>query len=123
MCAFHLRSVPFLVHPGLEPEFMCHLAIRYSTRVHSRLERVPCVDLFIVERGVVAKRGCLGLSGFCFGKDVILSNANLRDTSDAIALTFLQIICLSQADIFELLPDYPKAFLIIRKAALRLALT
>lgn len=102
MCAHHLKAVPFLVHHDLEPEFMCNLAIRYATVVFSRLERVPCVNLFIVERGVVAKRGSLGVAGTCFGQDVILSNNNLRDTSDAIALTFLQAISLTQADIFDL---------------------
>ena len=86
MCEYRLRAVPFLVNPDLEPEFMCNLAIKYRTNVYSRLERVPCTDLFIVERGVVAKRGHLGLAGFCFGKDVILSNDNLRDVGDAIAL-------------------------------------
>ena len=122
MCEFRLRTVPFLVHPDLEPEFMCNLAIKYRTCVYSRLERVPCSELFIVERGVVAKRGRLGLSGACFGKDVILSNDNLRDIGDAIALTFVQTISLTQRDIFELLPDYPKAFYTVRKAALRMAL-
>ena len=78
MCQYHLRSVPFLVDPSLEPEFMCHLAIKFRTCVYSRLERVPCTDLFIVERGVVAKRGHLGLAGACFGKDVILASDNVR---------------------------------------------
>ena len=80
------------------------------------------VPTFIVERGVVAKRGKLGLSGCCFGKDVILSNDNLRDLGDAIALTFVQVISLSQADIFSLLPEFPRAYHVIRKAALRMAL-
>ena len=83
---------------------------------------MSCTDLFIVERGVVAKRGKLGLSGCCFGKDVILSNDNLRDLGDAIALTFVQVISLSQADIFSLLPEFPRAYHVIRKAALRMAL-
>jgi len=122
MCEYHLRTVPFLVSPDLEPEFMCNLAIKYRTCVYSRLERVPCTDLFIVERGVVAKKGHLGLAGTCFGKDVILSNDNLRDIGDAIALTFVQTISLTQSDIFDLLPDYPKAFYTVRKAALRMAL-
>ena len=122
MCSFQLRSVPFLVHPDLEPEFMCNLAIRYKTMVYSRLERVPCFNLFVVERGVVAKRGKLGVVGTCFGKDVILSNDNLRDIGDAIALTFVQTISLTQQDIFELLPEYPMAYHVVRKAALRMAL-
>merc|ERR1711965_478618 len=101
---------------------MCNLAIKFRTSVYSRLERVPCTDLFVVERGVVAKRGRLGLAGACFGKDVILSNDNLRDIGDAIALTFVQTISLTQKDIFELLPDYPRAYHVVRKAALRMAL-
>jgi hypothetical protein len=102
MCEHHLKAVPFLVHPELEPEFMCALATRYSSEVYSRLERVPCTNLFVIERGIIAKRGALGVAGTCFGHDVILSNDNLRDTTDAIALTFLQVITLSQADIFDL---------------------
>ena len=42
MCENRLRAVPFLVHPDLEPEFMCNLAIKYKTTVYSRLERVVC---------------------------------------------------------------------------------
>ena len=56
------------------------------------------------------------------GKDIILSNDSLRDIGDAIALTFVQTISLTQKDIFELLPDYPMAYHIVRKAALRMAL-
>ena len=101
---------------------MCSLATRYSTEVFSRLERVPCLNLFIVERGVVAKRGALGVAGTCFGQDVILSNDNLRDIGDAIALTFVQTTELNQSDIFALLPEYPKAYHIVRRAALQMAL-
>ena len=61
-------------------------------------------------------------TGACFGKDVILSNNNLRDIGDAIALTFVQTVSLTQKDIFDLLPDYPMAYLVIRRAALGMAL-
>ena len=122
LCRVRLRQVPYLVHPDLEPEFMCSLAIKYTTAVFSRLERVACTNLFAVERGVVAKKGCLGLAGSCFGLDVILSNTNLRDLGDGIALTFVQIISLTQNDIFSLLPEYPRANFVLRKAALRMAL-
>ena len=65
-------------------------------------------------RSQVAKRGRLGVSGSCFGKDVILTNSNLRDLGDAIALTFVQTTCLTQEDIFGLLPDYPLAYHTVR---------
>jgi hypothetical protein len=87
---------------------MCALAIKSTTHSYSKLERVPCADLFVVERGVVAKSGRLGVAGACFGKDVILSNDSLRDLSDAIALTFVQTHTLTQDDIFGLLSEYPK---------------
>ena len=120
--AWWLRSVPFLVRPDLEPEFMCTLAIRFVTSAYSRLEHLSCRILFVVERGLVARAGVLGLVGACFGKDVILVNEALRDFGDAIALTFVQTISLTQKDIFELLPEYPMAYHIVRKAALRMAL-
>lgn len=122
MCRSRLRKVHYLVDPQVEPEFMCSLAIKYTTSVYSRLERVACTSLFVVERGVVAKRGRLGLAGACFGEDVILSNDDLRDVGDAIALTFVQAISLTQTDIFELLPDFPRAYHVVRRAALRIAL-
>ena len=89
---------------------LCHafdprLQIKYVTNVYSKLERVPCTELFIVERGVVAKRGKLGMAGACLGKDVILSNDILRDLGDAIALTFVQTVSLTQQTIFDLLPN------------------
>ena len=66
MIRMRLRKVSYLVHPDLEQEFVCHLATKYNTCVYSRLERVACTELFVVERGVVAKRGQLGVAGACF---------------------------------------------------------
>ena len=122
-CEFRLRAVPFLVHPKLEPEFMSYLASRFQHGVFARLDRISCVDLFILDRGVAAKHGKLGLTGACFGRDIILSNSILRDVGDAIALTFVQTTRLGRNDIFELLPDYPQACVVIRRAALRMAFT
>ena len=79
--------------------------------------------LTVVDRGVIAKRGMIGRSGAVFGTDVILSNKYLRDMGDAVALTFVQTTSLTQGDIFELLPEYPNAMIIVRHAALRLAFT
>jgi len=117
MVEHKFRRIGFLVNPEIEAEFVCALASKYRTRVYSMLERISCRDLFIVDRGVVAKKGKLGLSGACLGQDVILSNDNLRDLGDAIALTFVQTCALTQADIFELLPEYPMAFVLVRKVS------
>ena len=68
MVEHKFRRIGFLVNPEIEPEFICALASKYVTRVYSMLERISCQDLFIVDRGVVAKRGKLGLSGACLGQ-------------------------------------------------------
>ena len=122
-CEYRMREVPFLIHPKIEPEFMSHLASRFKRGVYARLDRIACVELFILDRGVAAKHGRLGLTGACFGRDVILSNEALRDESDAIALTFVQTTRLSRTDILDLLPPYPQAGVVVRRAALRMALT
>ena len=117
-----MRQVPYFAHPDLEPEFLCHLATRFEIAVFSRRERIPCQNLFVIDRGIVAKNGRLGLSvRGCFGEDVIVSNDSLRDLGDAVAITFVQIIQLSREDIYELLPDFPIAYAIVRRHAFRLA--
>ena len=117
-----MRQVPYFAHPDLEPEFLCHLATRFEIAVFSRRERIPCQNLFVIDRGIVAKNGRLGLSvRGCFGEDVIVSNDSLRDLGDAVAITFVQIIQLSRDDIYELLPDFPIAYAIVRRHAFRLA--
>lgn len=62
-------------------------------------------------------------AGSCLGLDVILSSDRLRDMSDSISLCFTQTWSLSQKTIFELLPDYPQAYRIVRKSAMRMALS
>ena len=123
MAKRQLASVPYLHENSVEPEFLSHLAVRFSLAVFSRLEHVPCVNLFIIDRGVVAKNGNLGLARACFGKDVILSKESLRDLADAIALTFVQTIQLTRQDIMQVVEDFPMANHTISRYAFRIALT
>ena len=69
MCEHKLRHVPYLTHPDAEPELLCHLTLLFTMRVFSSLERVPCTDLFVVERGLIARHGKLAMAGQCFGID------------------------------------------------------
>lgn len=122
MAKRQLNAVPYLRDGAVEGEFLSHLAVRFSLAVYSRLEHIPCINLFIIDRGVVAKNGNLGLARACFGKDVIVHNDTLRDLNDAIALTFVQTIQLTRADIMDLMPDFPLACQAITRYAFRLAL-
>ena len=100
------KRVSYLSHPDLEPEFLCNLTIRFKLAVYSRLERINTTHLFLVDRGVCAKKGKIALVGACLGEDMIITNPHLRDVSDAIALTFVQTVFLTREAIFELLPEF-----------------
>ena len=114
-----LRAVSYLSDPDLEPEFLSHVAVRFRLSVYSRLEQVPCVNLFIIERGVVAKNG-----------NSTSRRASTRTSSSPrnVAyrrrdwLTFVQTILITRSDIMELLPDFPRAMRVIAKHAVRIAL-
>ena len=121
MCRTRMRKVPYLNHDEIEPEYMCELAVRYVTKVYSQMERLPCHNLAIVDRGMAVKNGRFYLGGSCLALDFILANEALRDLDDAIALTFVQVITLTRADVVGLLPKYPKAEHIVRRAALQMA--
>jgi hypothetical protein len=85
------QRVSYLSHPDIESEFLCLLTVRFRLAVFSRLERIATTNLFIVDRGVCAKKGKVALVGSCFGEDMIVTNPFLRDTGDTIALTFVQV--------------------------------
>ena len=123
MASRHVRQVPYLSVQSIEPEFLCHIAVRMRVSVYSKLERVMCTRLFIITRGVACKRGVLGLAGFALGKDFVVSNPNLRDLADAIALTFLQGTSLTTAELYDILPSFPIAYKSVRGYAFRVALT
>ena len=86
-----LQRIYYLAHPDVEPEFLLTIATRLKLFVYSRLEPITCANLTVVQRGVAAKKGNIIVAGGCFGSDIILSNAELRDKMDAIALTFTQV--------------------------------
>ena len=116
------RRVGYLSHPDLEPEFLTNLTIRFRLSVYCRLERVPLRHLFVIDRGVCAKNGKISLVGSTLGEDMIICNEKLRDIADAIALTFVQNIFITREAIFELLPGFPNAYRVIRRAAYKIAL-
>ena len=66
MSEHKLRHIPYLSHPDAEPELLCHLTLLFTMRVFSSLERVPCIDLCVVDRGIIAKKGVLATAGHCW---------------------------------------------------------
>ena len=77
--------------------------------------------MYIVMRGMCAMLGRVISGGKFFGEDMIITNPWLRNVSDAIALTFLQIVSLNREALFEVLPEFPVAYQVVRQAAYKLA--
>lgn len=115
------KRISYLSHPSVEVEFLCLLTTRFRLAVYSRLEWVSTSNLFIIDRGVCAKKGKIALVGSCLGEDMIIALDWLRDLKDAIALTFLQTIYLPRDAIFDLLPGYPEAYKVIRRQSIKYA--
>ena len=117
------RSVSYLAHPDVETEFLCHVTARVVVSIFSRLENIQVSGrIFIVDRGVIARAGKVCLVGTCLGEDMIIALEWLRKPVTAIALTFTQAIIVPRESLFEVLPDFPQAYRVIRRAAYRFAL-
>ena len=58
-----LRTVYYLAHPDLEPEFLLSISIRFKLMVFSRLEAIPVVNLSVLQCGVAARNGHILLTG------------------------------------------------------------
>jgi len=61
------------------------------------------------------------MRGSSFGHDMVLEADHLRDTMDAIALTFSQVQALERKDLFDVIKDFPIAARLTRRYAFKLA--
>eukprot|EP00427_Karlodinium_veneficum_P011343 CAMPEP_0169075820 /NCGR_PEP_ID=MMETSP1015-20121227/8021_1 /TAXON_ID=342587 /ORGANISM="Karlodinium micrum, Strain CCMP2283" /LENGTH=626 /DNA_ID=CAMNT_0009135247 /DNA_START=146 /DNA_END=2023 /DNA_ORIENTATION=- len=85
----------------------------------TRDEREPC--LYIVQRGVVAKQGRVYGRGAVFGEDMILHTFELRDTSMARAMSFVEVYLLKRSALEHIRYEYPEECQKIRTAQVRMA--
>ena len=70
--------------------------------------------------GVACRAGAILTTGASWG-DIALSVPRLRDTRQARALTFCEIVVLSRAALVKTMAKYPASARLIRQAALKLA--
>ena len=61
----------------------------------------------VIVRGVAAKNGSILLPTSYFAHDILLVNEKLRDMTDAIAMTFVQVHLISVDDIYDALSVFP----------------
>ena len=109
-----------------EPEFLEELS-HYTTReAFAQGELIPNVSpdgvirLCILVTGSAARGGAILTSGANWG-DLILSSAVLRDTREARALTYCEIISLRRVGLEDLFALYPTSHKIVRECSLKLA--
>ncbi|CEL92732.1 unnamed protein product [Vitrella brassicaformis CCMP3155] len=78
--------------------------------------------LYIVQRGLAARRGKIMSVGSVWGEDLILSEWELMDRHAAIALTYVEVLFLPRDELGNILLDFPEEAARIRKFQIRLAL-
>ena len=85
--------------------------------VYARKEDISCEHLLIVDRGLIARNGNIGMT--VVGEDMIVAQRFMRDQTTATALTSL-VKCsrIARGDLDDLLPLFPMARKCIRKAAI-----
>merc|ERR1719161_2523771 len=76
--------------------------------------------LFIIQRGIAAPNGRVMGKGQTFGEDMIIQNPLLRDTADARALSYLELIFITGEKFDEVREMFPASEERIRRAQVRL---
>jgi len=107
---------------SLEADCLVHLAARLMRHGFPPRERIESVRLNILKRGIAARGGELLYSGMCWGTDMILASAVLRDTRPITALTYVEVQTLSREDLYDVLEMYPDSSKVVQNAAVRVAL-
>ena len=105
-----------------EPDCLVALAAKLRRSGFPPREKMAATRLSICMRGIAARGGDLLYGGGCWGEDIILSAAVLRDTRFATALTYVEVVTLERPTLFEVLAEWPRSKRIVQDAAVRMAL-
>merc|ERR1719217_1079692 len=101
----------------LESDALVEVARRMSPIVYTPHEEVPCGRaLFIIQRGICARKGQVMGKDSVFGEDMIIENPFLRDTADARALSYLELIFITGEKFDEVREMFPASEERIRRA-------
>jgi len=111
----------FARHINVESDFFSCAALASTDVIYVRREAISSQSLTIVERGLVAQSGKIGLQ--VLGEDMILENTRLRKLANAMALTSLVTVsCLERDKLSSLLADFPQARRLVAHARTRIAM-
>ena len=105
-----------------EGECLVQLASRLDRFGFPPKERMSSTQLHILSRGIAARGGDLLYGGMCWGTDIILHAAVLRDTRLITALTYVEVQALSRESLYAVLDMFPESARVVQNAAVRMAL-
>jgi len=81
------------------------LALRFEVHAQSEMFGAPQV-LYILNRGLVSRPPRLFVQGAVWGVDFVLTDKHLLETSESLALTYIELTCLSKEAFFEVVQKY-----------------
>jgi len=117
-----LEAVPYF--EGMGETFITAIAVKLTATALSPGEMVvaggvPADGLYFVADGVVSSRGQMASIGYHFGEEVVLASGVQRFPVRAI--TFCSLHVLTREALTDVLLDFPKGAIKIRKHAIRMA--
>ena len=117
-----LRAVPVFV--GCERAFMRELSQRLKHHGYEAMDQIRFAEptLCIVTRGTAVRAGRPVPLHHYWGDDIIVSSPALRDHRPGSALTYVEVVCLSRADLLECMSRYDESAQVIRRESLRIAM-
>lgn len=117
-----VRGVYFFA--GCEAEYIRDLASKMVYEAFDRGEKLyhagPVLQMIV--QGTLVRGGVPYGVGQCIGEDVLLQSDALRDRRIAVALTFLEICCLTKKSIEENVVNFPKAARCLRYEGFKIAI-
>lgn len=107
-----------------EAEFVRLLAERLEYAGYERSEKVthPSPTLNIVTRGTAVRAGKPITRTQYWGEDLVVTSQALRDNRPCMALTYIEIVCLSRENLYEEMNNFPESASTIHVAAMKIAM-
>ena len=100
------------------PACIVEISQRLGTMTYAPLEIVDIAHtLFVLRRGIAARHGVPFSKGAVWGEDFVLENLDLADGTCACALTYIEVLCLSAANLYQILEFFPKELKVARYAS------
>lgn len=104
------------------PAFLVEMAHSLECMQHSPQEKIGGFQLLcIIQRGRAVRKSRICLPGDVFGEDMILTALWLADSTQGIALNYVEVLSLRKQALDALLFEYPAMKKSIRKAAVLIA--